>query len=927
MGKLKTRTGLSSLANSDVFGQLKIEGGGASIPFLVEGATNRLLEIKDASSGRVALYQDASGNELFEILTTGLTVGGSYTLPLTDGSADYVLTTNGSGTVTWNSQPSAPGLDDVLDVENEAFTNTLAVRDLRTKFSNDGGSTHTGLRLFRDSDSPADGDRGEAVDFSFNNSVDAELTTARLIPVLETAGSNTAAKGGLIIETYDAANFLVEGLRVKDGTIKVADAYTFPTSDGTANQVLQTDGSGNLSFGAGGSTTTPTLQEVVAQGNSSSNSISMTAAITSTMTGTTSNFQAVSSDGGSSDWWPFYSLRFSSTPSAADIVSSFPFFGMNDNSQIVAYSVIQSRIAVATDGSEDGILALNVVSGGANVDALQLKATGAEFYDEYTLPIVDGTSNQILRTNGSGAVSWGDQQQLGNTDQTIFNNRVVELDGNTFEFEEGGDPLLTFQEGEVSIGQGGSQGTGELRFMEETGNGTNFVGFRAPASIATDKCYVLPAADGSSGQFLKTDGAGNMSWDTAGSGNVSLEDAMAQSDIDGEGTTNQIVWKGPTGWQFQSADNVISPTLEDVISNGGTATSQPTFANILMTGSHTSIGNFTFLGTGDNTITGLLHANGGIEVDTDLTVKATALTAAQTIQVTNTSASHNVALELYRSNGTATDGDGLASIEFTGHDSIGDKLTYGCIKVEATDTTNNSEDGTVIIQAATAGGLGTNTLAIAQEGVTFHNQFQFPNVDGTANQILSTDGSGNVDWVTPSGGFVGKQWNFDRRGVHQLTTSTDTRYRFASSTTYPEYGNWNRSSTTIPSSLTRSAQYIKSGHMVTETLADCDIVLVVNNAILTSTSGTTSAGEYSGDSYSCHLYKWGSTGGAILIGTASGTFNASSSGNSLTSATFTGVSLTRGDTLHVVSQCATNASSTRYWAQNYSLHVEEQDGL
>ncbi len=589
---------------------------------------------------------------------------------------------------------------------------------------------------------------------------------------------------------------------------------------------------------------------------------------------------------------------------------------------------MQSRIAVATDGSEDGILALNVISNGANVDALQLKATGAEFYDEYTLPIVDGSANQILRTNGSGSVSWGDQQQLGNTDQTIFNNRVVELDGNTLEIEEGGDPLITFQEGEMSIGQGGSQGTGELRFTELTGNGTNFVGFRAPESISTDQCYVLPAADGTNGQVIQTDGSGNLSFVTAsGSSAVSLQDAMDQSDIDGDGSTGQIVWKGPTGWQFQAASNVISPTLEEVITNGGTASSQPTFANILMTGSFTSIGSYSFLGAGANTLTGLLHANGGIEVDTDLTLKATALTAAQTIQVTDTSSSHNVALELYRSNGNSTDGDGLASIEFTGHDSIGDKLTYGCIKVEATDATNNSEDGTVIIQAASAGGLGTNTLAVAQQGITFHNQYQFPNVDGVDGQYLTTDGAGNVDWTTPDTTFIGKQWNFDRRGLHQLTTTTDTRYRFASSTTYPEYGNWSRSTTTIPSALTRTAQYIKSGHMITETVSDCDITLVVNNAILTSTSGTTSAGEYGGDSYSCHLYKWGSTGAAILIGTASGTFNASSANNSLTTATFTGVSLTRGDTLHVVSQCATNASSTRYWAQNYSLHVEEQDGL
>ena len=31
--------------------------------------------------------------------------------------------------------------------------------------------------------------------------------------------------------------------------IRINDAYTFPASDGTNNQVIKTDGSGNLSFG------------------------------------------------------------------------------------------------------------------------------------------------------------------------------------------------------------------------------------------------------------------------------------------------------------------------------------------------------------------------------------------------------------------------------------------------------------------------------------------------------------------------------------------------------------------------------------------------------------------------------------------------------------------------------------------------------
>jgi hypothetical protein len=54
----------------------------------------------------------------------------------------------------------------------------------------------------------------------------------------------------------------------------------------------------------------------------------------------------------------------------------------------------------------------------------------------------------------------------------------------------------------------------EIRFSETTANGTNYVGFKAPASLSADKIWVLPTADGTAGQFLKTDGSGNLSFDS-----------------------------------------------------------------------------------------------------------------------------------------------------------------------------------------------------------------------------------------------------------------------------------------------------------------------------------------------------------------------------------------------------------------------------
>lgn len=64
---------------------------------------------------------------------------------------------------------------------------------------------------------------------------------------------------------------------------------------------------------------------------------------------------------------------------------------------------------------------------------------------------------------------------------------------------------------------GGSASASELRFLEPSGSGTNYTAFKAQAQ-AGNVVYTLPAADGSSGQFLSTNASGTLSWATAGGG-------------------------------------------------------------------------------------------------------------------------------------------------------------------------------------------------------------------------------------------------------------------------------------------------------------------------------------------------------------------------------------------------------------------------
>lgn len=63
---------------------------------------------------------------------------------------------------------------------------------------------------------------------------------------------------------------------------------------------------------------------------------------------------------------------------------------------------------------------------------------------------------------------------------------------------------------------GTSSAGATVRLYEDTDNGTNFVGLKAADSIASNVTFTLPAADGTSGQAVVTNGSGTLSFATAG---------------------------------------------------------------------------------------------------------------------------------------------------------------------------------------------------------------------------------------------------------------------------------------------------------------------------------------------------------------------------------------------------------------------------
>jgi hypothetical protein len=195
----------------------------------------------------------------------------------------------------------------------------------------------------------------------------------------------------------------------------------------------------------------------------------------------------------------------------------------------------------------------------------------------FTLPSADGTSGQALSTNGSGTLAFGTLAVgAGGTGQTSYTNGqllIGNTTGNTLTkatLTAGTGVSITNGTGSITIAATGGGGdvfgpasstdnaftrfdstTGKLlqnstgatlsdtgaavftgaldvlgnstagsniKLYEDTDNGTNYVAFKAPDTIAANVTWTLPAADGTSAQVLSTNGSGTLSWATAGGG-------------------------------------------------------------------------------------------------------------------------------------------------------------------------------------------------------------------------------------------------------------------------------------------------------------------------------------------------------------------------------------------------------------------------
>lgn len=161
--------------------------------------------------------------------------------------------------------------------------------------------------------------------------------------------------------------------------------------------------------------------------------------------------------------------------------------------------------------------------------------------------------------SGSGAILYVESQDSGGS-------AVIQKLGGKYytDILDGTTPTPA----DFKVGNGSSTG-GSLKLYEDSDNGTNFVALKSPNAVTSDTTFTLPDGDGSSGQFIRTNGSGQLEFATVVS---SLSLAADSGSNDSFSTGETLTFTGGEGIDTTVGDNVITIAGEDAsTSNKGLA--------------------------------------------------------------------------------------------------------------------------------------------------------------------------------------------------------------------------------------------------------------------------------------------------------------------------------------------------------------------
>lgn len=899
--------------NTDVTGKLTVEGGGASTPLEVKGSSDSgvtsytQFKLTDQNNGTLLELFNQAGTSEFQVSTTGTTIGGSYVLPHDSPDIGQVLTRaagSGVGSVTWEDNVADAGTIGGVGVSINTLTTNNILQYNGTNWVNVAPVTPS---------------------------------TPTLSQVV-TAGSSTDD------------SITVGGITV--------DEVTYDGADGTAGQVLTTDGSGTLTFedaaidlvavdvhNDSGATIArgipvyisgthasgkPTIALADNDANGTMPCIGLVqSSITNNTDGTvivsgmqrninTSSFSAgdalyVGSTAGS-----LTTTRPTATTSQVQKVGivtrshvttgEILVMGAGRANDIPNDVEINDLSDVDTAGFGDGDVLVYRTLSGAWVPEAQASGGATELNELSDVTIATGADGEVLAHNGSGFVNAsladevGAHVSTGNlsdvTSAAPSNNDVLRYSSG-----EWGHTAFTLDNIISNSGNLTSQylivsnATGVL----STGGFTATAGnINASSGSIIASGYVQGTASvsapGIQGLTSITDNPGLL-------GKSAISNPNANATV---GLELQLATLNQTSNEFIPS---ISFTARDSSNTLFEAANIYSYVTDVTAGTEDAM--LCIKTIEDGTVQIAAEFNGGMKI----------YNHAEDGQPNND-------IVIYNPTTTPATNDATGQITMRGKNGANQDVDYVSWIGGAQNITDGSEDGAAIFSVMKDGVL-TEVLEFSyQTGINFYSGlYTFPQTAPTEGQVLKAGATtaSDLEWGSAGGG--NPIYNFDQICYNSVTTTTDLYFWLPGSSTYGFEFYDNNELSSLSTSATWN-RYKKMSHRLKSGTYDLNIHLDISMS--NASSGTTHASEYAEEDIEIYIYKVGRNGnngdvtltqlGTTQYNTQDGSDTAvgSETNMSLTSQVFDGE-----ERVMVVLKGTIQQSGTRYCHWVYDIEAEK----
>ena len=495
-----------------------------------ETGSNKLY-IENSNSSTPLIYGEFD-NDLLRVYGT-LDINNAYQFPLFDGTSGQMLETDGAGNVSWSSSTGATQINDLDDGKTGGSSVFLG---MAAGYHDDGSSNENvgvGNNALNNNTSGeynvglgyqtmyynTTGNMNTAVGYQAGKGTTSHSISGNIFLGYQ-AGFNESGNNKLYIENSNSASPLIYGefdndlLRI-NGTLDINNAYQFPTTDGTLGQVLETDGSGNLSWAFGSGATQ--INEL-SDGKTGGKSVFL---------GT----EAGNSDDGTTNY--NVGVGYQALKSNSD----------GENNVGIGYAALSGNVS----GDGNTVVGFNALSDdnsgyntaiGANVLSAASGANNSavgSFAMAYTTTGIDNTAlgYEALYHNFSGSYNTTIGSQANFYNETGGQNTII---GYQAGYGAGAHNNIS---GNVFIGyQAGYNETGNNKLYIENSNSASPLIYgefdndllRINGTLDINNAYQFPTSDGTTGQGLQTNGSGSLTWSDINIDEINeLDDAVTNT--------------------------------------------------------------------------------------------------------------------------------------------------------------------------------------------------------------------------------------------------------------------------------------------------------------------------------------------------------------------------------------------------------------